>query len=59
LDLGLDLNLMLGLQLLLLTSMLEVQRKKIEKVELLEKIEQKCKNITPQILAGGFIWCCG
>jgi hypothetical protein len=35
--LGLDLNQMLGLQLLLLTSMLEVQRKKIEKVELLEK----------------------
>jgi hypothetical protein len=47
LDLGLDLNQMLGLQLLLLTSMLEVQRRKIEKVELLEKIEQKCKTETP------------
>jgi hypothetical protein len=47
LDLGLDLNQMLGLQLLLLTSTLEAQRRKIEKVELLEKIEQKCKTETP------------
>jgi hypothetical protein len=47
LDLGLDLNQMLGLQLLLLTFTLEAQRKKIEKVEPLGKIEQKYKTETP------------